>query len=171
MSGGPYTTIATDVPWNGFTDTSVVNGTTYYYVVSSVNGAYESADSPETAAQPLGVVPVAPASVSASAGNSVVSVNWSSASYATSYYVKRSTVSGGPYTTIAPGVVGNAFTDTSVLNGTRWNIVQAELIAVAQTERLYFTALYQRGLSARQLTPAVGTRLFEHQVGHLLPPL
>ena len=35
----------------------------------------------------------------------------------------------------------------SVLNGTRWNIVQAELIAVAQTERLYFAALYQRGLA------------------------
>jgi outer membrane protein, heavy metal efflux system len=35
----------------------------------------------------------------------------------------------------------------SVLNGTRWNIVQAELLAVAQTERLYFAALYQRGLA------------------------
>ena len=34
----------------------------------------------------------------------------------------------------------------SVLNGTRWNIVQAELQAVAQTERLFFTALYQQGL-------------------------
>ena len=35
----------------------------------------------------------------------------------------------------------------SVLNGTRWNIVQAELLAVAQTERLYFAALYQRGMA------------------------
>ncbi|MFN0020696.1 MAG: TolC family protein [Pirellulaceae bacterium] len=34
----------------------------------------------------------------------------------------------------------------SVLNGTRWNIVQAELQAVAQTERLYFMALYRQGL-------------------------
>lgn len=32
----------------------------------------------------------------------------------------------------------------SVLNGTRWTIVQAELQAVAQTERLYFMALFQR---------------------------
>lgn len=32
------------------------------------------------------------------------------------------------------------------LNSTRWNIHQAELLAVAQTERLYFVALYQRGL-------------------------
>ncbi len=37
---------------------------------------------------------------------------------------------------------GAAFT----LNSTRWNIHQAELLALAQTERLYFAALYQRGL-------------------------
>ncbi len=33
----------------------------------------------------------------------------------------------------------------SILNGTRWNIVQVELQTVAQTERLFFLALYQRG--------------------------
>lgn len=32
----------------------------------------------------------------------------------------------------------------SVLNGTRWTIVQAELLAVAQTERLFFMALFWR---------------------------
>ncbi len=32
------------------------------------------------------------------------------------------------------------------LNSTRWNIHQAELVNVAQTERLYFNALYLRGL-------------------------
>lgn len=37
---------------------------------------------------------------------------------------------------------GAAFT----LNSTRWNIHQAELQTLAQTERLYFVALYQRGL-------------------------
>lgn len=35
---------------------------------------------------------------------------------------------------------------TSALNSTRWNIHQAELQNVAQTERLYFNLLYQRGL-------------------------
>ena len=34
----------------------------------------------------------------------------------------------------------------SALNSTRWNIHQAELQNVAQTERLYFNLLYQRGL-------------------------
>lgn len=35
---------------------------------------------------------------------------------------------------------------SAALNTVRWNIHQAELLNVAQTERLYFTALYQRGL-------------------------
>lgn len=34
----------------------------------------------------------------------------------------------------------------STLNSTRWNIHQAELLNVAQTQRLYFNVLYQRGL-------------------------
>jgi cobalt-zinc-cadmium efflux system outer membrane protein len=34
----------------------------------------------------------------------------------------------------------------SALNSTRWNIHQAELLNVAQTERLYFSTLYLRGL-------------------------
>lgn len=34
----------------------------------------------------------------------------------------------------------------ATLNSTRWNIHQAELLNVAQTERLYFTVLYLRGL-------------------------
>ncbi len=42
----------------------------------------------------------------------------------------------------------------AALQSVRWNIVQAELQNVAQTERLYFTALYQRGL--RDLAAANG---------------
>jgi cobalt-zinc-cadmium efflux system outer membrane protein len=34
----------------------------------------------------------------------------------------------------------------AALNSVRWNIHQAELLNMAQTERLYFTALYQRGI-------------------------
>ena len=35
---------------------------------------------------------------------------------------------------------------SAALNGIRWNVLQAELLNVAQTERLYFTAVYQQGL-------------------------
>jgi subtilisin family serine protease len=51
-AGGPYTPIGADIKSRTYVDTSVVNGTTYYYVVSAINGAGESGDSNEAAATP-----------------------------------------------------------------------------------------------------------------------
>jgi len=50
-SGGPYTEIATGVT-NTYTDTAVVVGTTYYYVMTADNGTSESLYSPEANAKP-----------------------------------------------------------------------------------------------------------------------
>jgi len=51
-AGGPYTPIAANIKPRTYADTNVVNGTTYYYVVSATNGAGESGDSNEAAATP-----------------------------------------------------------------------------------------------------------------------
>src|SRR5581483_3571076 len=51
-SGGPYSTVASGITASSYTDTTVTNGTTYYYVVSSVNSAGESSNSPEDAVTP-----------------------------------------------------------------------------------------------------------------------
>ncbi|HJR59053.1 MAG TPA: CARDB domain-containing protein [Vicinamibacterales bacterium] len=51
-SGGPYTTIASNVKGARYTDSTVVNGTTYYYVVSATNSLGESGDSNEASATP-----------------------------------------------------------------------------------------------------------------------
>ena len=51
-SGGPYTPIATGVGVRRFTDTTVVNDTTYFYVVSAANPVGESGDSNEASATP-----------------------------------------------------------------------------------------------------------------------
>jgi thermitase len=50
-SGGSYTTVGTP-SGTSFTDTAVVNGTTYYYVVTAVNSAGESGNSNEASATP-----------------------------------------------------------------------------------------------------------------------
>jgi fibronectin type 3 domain-containing protein len=59
-SGGPYAAVATGLTATSFTDTTVVNGTTYFYVVTATNAAGESSNSNEVSAQP-----VAPAVVTA----------------------------------------------------------------------------------------------------------
>ncbi|MBP2632047.1 MAG: hypothetical protein H6Q70_2675 [Firmicutes bacterium] len=54
-AGGPYTTIASNVSGTTYVDTSVTNGTTYYYVVTAVNVDGESNNSNEASAKPEGI--------------------------------------------------------------------------------------------------------------------
>lgn len=68
-------------------------------------------------------IPPAPTGLTASAGNGQVSLTWSASSGATSYNVKRSTTSGGPYTTVASGVTSTSFTNTGLTNGTTYYFV------------------------------------------------
>ncbi len=51
-SGGPYSTIATNVNTTNFLDTLVANGTHYYYIVTAVNATDESGPSNEANATP-----------------------------------------------------------------------------------------------------------------------
>jgi fibronectin type 3 domain-containing protein len=51
-SGGAYTVIASRVTTTSFTDTGRTAGVTYYYVISGVNAAGESANSNESSAAP-----------------------------------------------------------------------------------------------------------------------
>ena len=51
-----------------------------------------------------------------------MSLNWTAPSGATSYNVKRSTVSGGPYTTNASPTTAN-YIDAAVTNGTTYYYV------------------------------------------------
>ena len=52
VSGGPYTTIAPNVPAANYTDNTAANGTEYFYVVSALNAFGESADSAQVSATP-----------------------------------------------------------------------------------------------------------------------
>ena len=62
------------------------------------------------------------------AGNSRVDLSWNALTDAASYIIKRSTIAGGPYTTIASGTIGNTYTDTDVINGTSYYYIITEVV-------------------------------------------
>ena len=66
--------------------------------------------------------PSTPTGLTATVGGTQITLNWSNSTTATSYNVKRATVSGGPYTTIA-NPSANSYTDTNVLNCTTYYYV------------------------------------------------
>jgi hypothetical protein len=126
--GGPYVQLAS-VSSTAYTDSTVVNGTTFYYVVAAVNSAGEGAASSQASATPSAPPPpppppvlTAPSDVSATAGNGLVALSWSEISGATSYRVRRSTTSGGPYAQVSTPT-SPSFTDTSLSNGTTYYYV------------------------------------------------
>lgn len=63
--------------------------------------------------------PPVPTGLSVTPGNAQVQLSWNAAAGATSYNVKRSTTSGGPYTTVT-SVAGTSFTNTGLTNGTTY---------------------------------------------------
>jgi hypothetical protein len=56
----------------------------------------------------------------ATAGDSQVILAWTAVTGATGYNVKRATIAGGPYTTIASNVSSTSYVDTAVTNGTTY---------------------------------------------------
>ena len=129
--GGPYTQIATAAT-NGYVDSGVTDGTTYYYVVTAVNSYGESGNSNQASATPAVAVPAAPMGLSATAGSQQVSLSWTASSGATSYDVKRSTTGGGPYTQISTATT-TSYVDTSVTNGTTYYYVATAVNAAGQS--------------------------------------
>jgi fibronectin type 3 domain-containing protein len=124
-SGGPYTTIANNITEETYTDTEVTNGTTYYYVVSAMNEAGESANSNEVILTPSEQisVPDSPTNLNGIPGDGYVSLTWDAVTNATSYKVKRSTTPSGPFTEVATDITGTTFVDNTVTNGTTYYYV------------------------------------------------
>jgi fibronectin type 3 domain-containing protein len=132
-SGGPYAIIASPAAAS-YTDSGLTNGTTYYYVVNAANSAGESANSPQASAKPTAPesAPAVPTGLQATAGHSQVSLSWNASSGATNYNVKRSTASGGPYTTISSAST-TSYTDSSVTNGTTYYYVTSAVNSVGES--------------------------------------
>ena len=123
-SGGPYNLLATLAATTSYSDTAVVNGSTYFYSVSAVNTNGESALSAYAGAVPQPPPPAAPTGLTAAAASSSqINLSWTASTGATSYNVKRATVSGGPYTTVATGVTGTTYNNTGLTASTTYYYV------------------------------------------------
>ena len=120
--GGPYTTVGTPTAAS-YTNTGLTNGTTYYYVVTAVNAGAESDDSDQVSSTPYLPAPGAPTSLVATPGDAQVNLTWTAGSDAATYTIKRSGVTGGPYTTVQDGITGASCSDTGLTNGTTYYYV------------------------------------------------
>jgi len=107
-NGGSYVTVVTGWTMTNYADVSLTGTTTYFYVVSAVNAGGESTNSIPASATTLLAAGLTATAVSANQ----ISLTWNAITNATSYNVKRSAVSGGPYSTIATGVTATYYTDT-----------------------------------------------------------
>lgn len=79
-----------------------------------------------------GAPPATPTGLRASAGNAQVALTWTASSGTTSYHVKRSTTTGGPYTQIS-SPTSASFTDTGLTNGTTYYYVVSAMNASGES--------------------------------------
>ncbi len=119
-----YGTIASGLTATTCTDRTVLNGTTYYYVVTAVNGTGESEMSAYVGASPQGPPP-APAILAATPGNKrgQIKLSWAASPGASSYMVKRATKSGGPYAVVKAKLPTTSYSDNKLTSGSTYYYV------------------------------------------------
>ncbi len=121
-SGGAYTTVASGLTERVFLDNGLNASTPYFYVVTAENSNGSSSNSTEASATTLGLPPLPPADLAASAVDTEtrVDLSWTASAGADSYIVYRSTTPGGPYSELASGVTGTGYNDDEVTIGTTY---------------------------------------------------
>ena len=142
-SGTGYSSLAAGVtgpvcgsgPANGtWLDATATNGTTYYYVVRSLNTTGTSGNSPQSAGKApssgaSASPPAVPTGLTATAGDGEVTLVWNAPAGANYYTVTRSTLvsnGGGTYNTLGTitlsnTVTGTSYTDASPTNGSTYS--------------------------------------------------
>ncbi|WP_024833228.1 kelch repeat-containing protein [Ruminiclostridium josui] len=101
------------------------------YAIGGYNGNYlntvEEYDTEYSLPQP-------PAKLTVLSGNEKVDLSWEVVDSATSYNIKRSETSGGPYETIASNIMATEYTDTDVTNGTTYYYVVSAINETGESE-------------------------------------
>lgn len=149
-----------------YTDSTVSNGTKYFYVVTAVDSqSNESANSSEVNGTPAAAAvnpPSTPDNVTAAAGDTQVSLSWSASTQGTytvsGYNVYRSTTTGTGYTKInSSTLTARSYTDTGLTNGTKYfyvvRAVDSQGSESASSSEVYATP------SATVTTPSAPTNV------------
>ncbi len=136
-SGSGYVAIATNEnKWSWYSDTNVVNDTTYYYVVTAIDLAgNESSDSTEVVGAPTDSVPDAPTGLAVVGNWDQIQLDWDDNANPeedlASYNVYRSITSGSGYSLVSNRVY-SSYTDTNTVNGVTYYYVVTAMDAADQ---------------------------------------
>jgi autotransporter-associated beta strand protein len=122
-STGPFTTIQSGITGTSYIDANPVPEVNNYYVVTALAGTMESGNSNVVYSS---VPPSPPSQPVAVSKNNEIDLSWNTAAGAATYNVKRSTLSGGPYSTIA-NVSTTSYADLNVSNGSPYYYVVSSL--------------------------------------------
>ncbi|MDR3606920.1 MAG: fibronectin type III domain-containing protein [Oligoflexia bacterium] len=107
---GPYSIVGTSNA-NSYSDSSPQIGMNYYKVTANW-GSYET-----SASNIVSFRDGVPTALTATAGASQITLNWTAVSGASNYSVMRSTTSGGPYTVLS-STASSPYIDSTVVSGT-----------------------------------------------------
>lgn len=131
---GPFEIISANESVPSFTDSGLTNGQQYYYSVFVMMGEIEGASSQIVSATPRPNSPDRLFGLSSSSYNSSITLSWSPVGGGSTYVVKRSTISGGPYDVRATGLAKPTFNDSSVVNGVTYFYVVSVIREGIQSE-------------------------------------
>ena len=126
ISGGPYTVVASGITATNYTDSGLTGNTTYYYVIAAANNSGTSANSVQASTTTLTPPSTPSGLVATGLYGGQIALSWNASGGATSYNIKRSLISGGPYVTIATGVSSTTYTNSGlVVDATYYYVVSA----------------------------------------------
>jgi hypothetical protein len=153
--------------WTQIGSTTITMGSAVYvglavtsHTVSTLcTATFDNMTAPNwpTSAAPSGLVTTA-------VSTTQINLSWNACTNATGYNIKRSTTSGGPYTTIAAGVTTTNFDDTDVVADTTYYYVvsawvggsetpnSAQVTAILRTPRAYLKFDETSGTTASDST-------------------
>lgn len=155
-SGSGYAAMISTSLWS-YTDTGLLNGTTYHFVVRATRGSVASVDSGQASAT---TVMPAPASLRITAsGTTTVDLAWNTVAGASQYLVFRSLVAGSGYT-LATSATGTTAQVPSLTSGTTYYFV-------AQAQTLQAASANSNEVFSTTVLPAPATLTATGQSGRI----